>query len=325
MKFSVIIPVFNGENYISNTIESVLFQTFKDWELIIVDDGSNDSTAQICKNYSNKYQNIIFIKQENAGPYEARINGYHKSSGNWILFLDSDDLLKKNCLFTINKSITNNPQADIFIFGYDHIDFESKVKLKHKPSENFSSLISSNKPLEQFFCKSMSFYVWDKCFKRDLLENTNFYNFNGPILKLSEDALMTFEISKNSKSLIKIEDIIYFHQSKVNSLSKIPSNEDINFSKNVFFYIYSNLKKMNFSNLIIKEIYDLFIKHLLASSKNKNYKIFKSDCEKIFTLEFLINFKFKGKSNLIIFLLKCKFYHLLFLVFRISTFSIKIS
>ena len=90
---SVIIPVYNGEKYISECIESVLKQTFRDFEIIVINDGSTDNTAEICR----KFKNIRYFYQENKGVSKAREKGLQVSKGEYITFIDSDDTIKSDC------------------------------------------------------------------------------------------------------------------------------------------------------------------------------------------------------------------------------------
>lgn len=115
---SVIIPAYNVEDYIAEAIDSVADQTFDDWELIVVDDGSTDSTVDIVEKEFSKIANhrTILIKQENAGQSVARNRGVSIASGSYIYFLDSDDYLKCNTLSGLYKSITDN-NLDIVLFS----------------------------------------------------------------------------------------------------------------------------------------------------------------------------------------------------------------
>lgn len=123
-KFSVIIPVYNMEKYLSECVESVLSQNFKDFEIILVDDGSTDSSKEICDQYSDKYSFVYTIHQKNQGLSEARNTGIRMAKGNYLLFLDSDDFIKKNGLEILNK-IVNENDPDIIINNYYYFDEES--------------------------------------------------------------------------------------------------------------------------------------------------------------------------------------------------------
>ena len=104
MKVSIIMPVFNSENYVSKSIDSIMNQTYDNWELIIVNDGSSDDTEAICREYSECDNRIKLINIKNSGPSVARNIGLQNSKGNYILFLDGDDYFENNVtvdIFTV--------------------------------------------------------------------------------------------------------------------------------------------------------------------------------------------------------------------------------
>lgn len=113
---SIVIPVFNSEKYIDTCLNSVLDQTYKDFEIIIVDDGSTDSSVLKCENYSKKHKNIFVYKKDNEGPSAARNYGVKKTNGELITFVDSDDYIHKDCLKTL-YDIKTRYNAEISTVG----------------------------------------------------------------------------------------------------------------------------------------------------------------------------------------------------------------
>jgi len=112
--FSVIIPAFNSMAYIGDAIRSVITQHYKNWELLIVDDGSTDDTGRIAAEFASTDARISLITQENAGTAAARNRALQDASGKWIAFLDSDDELLPNCLAEYERFISAHPGTDIF-------------------------------------------------------------------------------------------------------------------------------------------------------------------------------------------------------------------
>ena len=113
--FSVVIPIYNCEKYLDETINSIVKQTigFKNIELILVNDGSTDNSEQICLKYKNKYKNIIYIKQENAGVAEARNKGLEIASGELINFLDSYDKWEKDVFKKVYNLFSHEKKLNI--------------------------------------------------------------------------------------------------------------------------------------------------------------------------------------------------------------------
>lgn len=132
MKFSIIIPVFNAEMYLSDAIESVISQRYIDFEIIIVDDGSVDGSESVYERYIAQYPNhIVSIKQENSGQLISRSRGILKASGDYCLFLDSDDILVENCLQELKEYIEvyQMPEIVVFPFYYDRSGKLEKSKM----------------------------------------------------------------------------------------------------------------------------------------------------------------------------------------------------
>ncbi|MBP3766208.1 MAG: glycosyltransferase [Bacilli bacterium] len=108
-EFSIVVPIYNVEGYLKKCLDSILNQTFVDYEIILVNDGSTDQSLSIIKEYMSKYPDIKLINQENKGLSEARNSGLKEARGNYVLFVDSDDFIDKDLLLNLNDSIINNP------------------------------------------------------------------------------------------------------------------------------------------------------------------------------------------------------------------------
>lgn len=127
MLFSVIIPTYNRANFLPDTIHSVLQQTFSDFEIIIVDDGSTDDTEKVVQPFISSNSNIVYYKIPNSERGYARNYGANKSNGEWIYFLDSDDILYPDHLEKGYQILFENPNLSIFSLGYDIITSDKRV------------------------------------------------------------------------------------------------------------------------------------------------------------------------------------------------------
>ena len=116
IKFSVVCSVYNSEKYIEECILSVLNNTFSDWEFIILDDGSTDSTLSICKKYSEKHKRIRVYSNKNIGPYNERIIGFTLAKGDYVFNIDADDTFEPNAFEQLNCLIEKH-EPDIIIFN----------------------------------------------------------------------------------------------------------------------------------------------------------------------------------------------------------------
>lgn len=128
-KISIIIPVYNRESYIEETLESVLKQTYKELEVIVVDDGSTDESYKIIKQFAQKDPRVVYIYQKNNGVSSARNKGLDHATGQYIMFLDSDDLWDDNTLLKCIDKVKQYPDLDLVYFGYKEFDKERVVDI----------------------------------------------------------------------------------------------------------------------------------------------------------------------------------------------------
>ena len=142
-KYSVIVPVYNAETYLSDAIESVLNQDFNDWELILINDGSIDKSQTICEYYQMKDQRIKLISKNNEGVSIARNIGIDSAKGEFIVFLDADDWLTKFFLGVANR-IVNETDADLLVLNYIEVNGACETR-GTAISESLCSGVHSNK------------------------------------------------------------------------------------------------------------------------------------------------------------------------------------
>lgn len=136
IKYSFIVPVYNTEKYLKKCLDSLVNQTYKDFEIIVVNDGSTDKSSNIISKYQKKYKNIIVIDKENEGLSMARNRGVQKSSGKYIIFVDSDDYVSNKLLEEVDKKIDD---SDILRFQIAMED-EEYTKINEYHEEGFESM-----------------------------------------------------------------------------------------------------------------------------------------------------------------------------------------
>ena len=131
---SIIIPVYNAEKYLAEAIESILSQKYKNFEIILIDDGSKDKSFDIIIKYVQNHKNIISVSQDNSGPSAARNNGIQSAGGGYITFLDSDDYWAASCLHTQIQHLGRNPDCEI-IWGKTQFFKENDIPPMDKPEK----------------------------------------------------------------------------------------------------------------------------------------------------------------------------------------------
>lgn len=156
MKFSIIIPIYNTENYLETAILSVLNQTYSDYELICVNDGSTDRSNEILNKFTDNEKIVIINNDCNTGPLAARITGVNYSTGNYILFLDSDDWLEPNALHSVYGTVKKNT--------YDYIEFNYYEVRNGVKKRNVFSKADTAKNIEDILLSNANHTIWNKCF-----------------------------------------------------------------------------------------------------------------------------------------------------------------
>ena len=174
--FSVIMPVYNHAAYVCEAIRSVVAQTFADWELRIVDDGSTDSSDRIVEEWAGRDRRIHTLHQSNAGPAAARNAGIARATGRWLAFLDSDDVYMPDALANFRDFIADHPQAT-FVHGYSR-------RLSSDGSVSERARLHQDRPsgTAELFQRMFLSHP-NLCLRRDLLAQTGPYDDRLPILE----------------------------------------------------------------------------------------------------------------------------------------------
>ena len=214
-KISIIVPVYNSEKYLKQCIESILKQTYTNWELILVNDGSIDSSPIICDEYSTKDKRIRVIHKNNEGVSKARNTGLDASKGEFITFADSDDYLEYNTFQTyINEIELNN--SDIVKIGYTK-EYENNTNNTICTTLNakFYNTWDFHKALENSHYYS---FIWNMCIKKECIGKIHFdTNINW-----LEDHIFSYQCYFNCKCMSILNKIGYHYRVRSkNNLSNI--------------------------------------------------------------------------------------------------------
>jgi glycosyltransferase involved in cell wall biosynthesis len=210
-KISIIVPVYKVENYLKECVDSILNQTFTDFELILVDDGSPDNSGKMCDEFAIKDNRIKVIHKENGGLSSARNAGLDVITGEYVCFVDSDDLIHNKTLELLYNIVTvNKPDIAVgrfnrFLF-YDEIDIESNVDFVYKE-------ISSTTLLEMAISDyDISFSVCNKIFNSSLWKEVRFREGT-----YYEDEDIVYKIFDKAKRCMLCDYKFYFYRMNINS------------------------------------------------------------------------------------------------------------
>lgn len=222
-KISVVTPVYNGASFIAEAIESLLNQTSPYWEHIIVDDGSNDDTAEVVSIYAKSDTRIRLIRQTNSGPAIARGTGVKHATGDFVTFLDADDILHKDAIEIFNRDISAYCN-DITIYSHE------------EGWKYFPQTISTDDYIVAALKQEFSTGPCCKLFRKDLL---NEFVFDiPPRIKVAEDWLINIRIAFNLDAYAKVrfsKDIVYTCRRTVNDKSLMKSFRPTKEYDDIFF------------------------------------------------------------------------------------------
>ena len=211
-KISVIVPVYNVETYLERCVESILQQTYAHFELILINDGSTDSSGMICENLASRHENIKVYHLENAGVSNARNTGIKLATGAWITFIDSDDFVTQDYLATLASAV-EGLNVGFVIAPLHHI--KNGIVTDLPPHSGKTELWSTEETMKELLMTTRtSFFPVAKLFKRDLLAdekfNTNYH--------LAEDALFLTELLLKTRcSSVFIDKPIYYYDHREGS------------------------------------------------------------------------------------------------------------
>lgn len=214
---NIIIPVYNAENYLRRCIESVLCQTYRNIEVILVDDGSKDSSPNICDEYTKKDKRIKVIHKDNAGPGSARRDGVKMAMGEYISFIDADDYIDKNMFQVLIKKVKRD--IDIAQFGYRKVTTTGEVlsTVELKPIE-----ISGSYECALYYASqnNTTNFLWNKLYRAKLFQNVVF-----PQLYAGEDSCILTQLYAFAKRIISIDKPLYNYVMTTDSLCRRPFEE----------------------------------------------------------------------------------------------------
>ena len=211
-KISVIVPVYNVEAYLERCVESILQQTYANFELILINDGSTDSSGLICDHLASQYENIKVYHIENAGVSNARNMGIQLATGSWVTFIDSDDFVTQDYLATLASAV-EGLNVGFVIAPLHHI--KNGIVTDLPPHSGKTELWSTEETMKELLMTTRtSFFPVAKLFKRDLLAdekfNTNYH--------LAEDALFLTELLLKTRcSSVFIDKPIYYYDHREGS------------------------------------------------------------------------------------------------------------
>lgn len=283
---SIIVPVYNASKTISRLITSLVNQTYKNIEIILVDNNSLDDSLKLLKIFKKEYKKIKVFFEKKQGPSYARKKGFDKSLGDYIYFCDADDYLEKNAISNFIKCI-NKTNADVVIGNYNEFDIDNNFIRKMYGSNNHNN--ENLKEHKKIFLSKPS--LWNKIFKKSLINNDSFV-----YTSLGEDICLTLLAYAKAENIRYIDKTIYNYIINENGLSSMTSYDrliepiktfdklKIIFIKNKYYIDY--YEEINY--IILTHILYRGVKGELLKERKKREKL------RIKIIDYLENIDYKN-------------------------------
>lgn len=214
---SIIIPVYNVEKFLPQCLNSVVNQTYKNIEVLLINDGSPDGSDVICKEYAMNNPQIQYFARNNSGPSATRNFGLKYAKGKYVFFLDSDDYLEFDCIANMVE-VAKNDKLIVTGFNIDDM-MQGNVSIPQQYSGSYDNLHSYLLDFHKYFATKFNF-VWGKLYKRDVIEKHHLRFVDG--LSLAEDVLFNIEYYRHcSEGVVQMAyNGYYYRQSDSSTLSK---------------------------------------------------------------------------------------------------------
>lgn len=271
---SVIVPLYNCDKYIKECLESLLQQTYTNFEIIVVNDGSTDNSENIVKQFQD--EKITIINQENRGLFHTRISGLKAAKGDICMFLDADDILNKEALETVQEYFTNGydciiyklasfSQKDEKTYHYEQAIFSHNTCFQQTDRNHLLSILFTSGKLNSIVCKA---------FKKELIDVKKLSQY--PRIAIGEDALFTLELFTNMTRTIYLDSILYYYRQQAESLSH-NLTENIYFDNVFRFNLYREIAEKFFFGEELKQMKEridfVVIKMTTAMALNDRYVV----------------------------------------------------
>ena len=318
--FSIICPIYNAENFLVGTVTSVISQTYNNWELVLINDGSTDNSGSICDLFSKKDKRIKVIHQKNQGQSIARLIGLGRCNGKYILFLDSDDFLVSTALEELSKQLQDN-KTDVVMFNANkrRVHTESKIYVLGE-----RRVITDKKLIfNECFLERTAGYLWTYCFKKDILCFSKEVLRRFGEIKYSEDVYLIYQvINHNVKSLLILPEPLYVYTVNECSITHNQTVSKVRDRFNVFNDVYKDLfasYNLKPNKSIRANIGWTYLSFLNRAAKEFCFEKFKEIAKEVrssYIFKHLSRFKKDKYNSLVHFLFKIRMYKKVYLIIR---------
>lgn len=325
---SVVIPVYNGERYLEKNINSIRNQTYKDIEIILVNDGSVDRSLEICKRLYKKDKRIVIIDKENSGAGISRNIGIENANGKYITFVDCDDIVEDVLIENMYKTLCKE-EADTVVSGFKKVTkhgmivcgetYQYKKYMGRQITEHLVPHYLGSRPQ---YSDSMFPVVWSNLYSMDII-NENQIKFPSERVIMSEDLCFLIDYFVHACKVVLSCDCDYLYRINEESLSKSYNAEQFNLIKNMYQCLSDKIRKNNLPDNCLERLQKTIFIHTkiciakeIDSSLHTSKSIIKSICEDDILRKIIKSYpvsKLKVKQRIFVYLLKYKAINILYL------------
>ncbi len=274
---SVIVPIYNIQEYLRQCIESIIKQTYENIEIILVNDGSTDNCGKVCNEYAAKDTRIKVLHKENGGLVSARKAGLEQSTGDYIACVDGDDWIEKN-MYSKMVEIALEHDVDIVVAGHKEELCGEVVEIgvNKLPNGFYSKEDLENKVYPVMLCTEnfsefgIYSYLWNKLFKKEAIFSFQMATKND--VSIGEDATVVYPALLNANSIYISDDASYHYRQHVNSMVKTLCSNILDLEKfnSLYFYLHEVFERYKLNNMLIEQL-NKFILSLLTVRAGINY------------------------------------------------------
>lgn len=257
-KISVILPVYNTQSYLERALQSVLNQSFKNWELIAINDASTDESLSILKSFAKDDSRIKLIDfKKNKGLGSVRNVGMDQANGDYLVFLDSDDFLTYDALELLNNHILRKPKIEVFVWGFNTCTAKGKILKTHIPSKPDKNIGESSFQLGMLNRKGFQPFAWVYTVKNTLVEKHNICFAEGIYF---EDIIFSAQILFYAKKVGVIEQACYYYRKHGASITGKSSKQKIDDK----FTAFTQIKTFLEGQKVFQHYQSLYLARFLA-------------------------------------------------------------
>lgn len=281
---SVIVPVYKVEKYLNQCIKSIVMQSYKNLEILLIDDGSPDRCGLICDEWKKRDMRIKVIHKENEGLSKARNDGLNMSKGKYIVFVDSDDLIAPKMIEILFLTLK---QKNADIVECDYLCFSDSILIRNQKRISASVTYSTEEALSLLLDEEVLKYtVWNKLYRKEVLRHLRF-----EVGKIHEDVFFTYQAIGASRKIVKVNDCLYYYRQRSGSIMNIgfsiQSLDSLEARKRQYFYIKENYPLLSMkaqSKMLENCLYfgQKVLLNLNSKEKNKAFHIIKVMFDEIY-------------------------------------------